>query len=341
MSDDPWEVTAGAFPAKGTVDEQLRHLVRYAILAPSGHNAQPWLFRVRGNVCEVIADRTRGLAVVDPEDRELTISCGAALGHLELAARRFGLAPETRLAPDPDDPDLLAHVTVRGGDPATDDETVLFDAITARRTTRRRFEDRPLPDEILERCVLAAEGQETGLRFVTVPAERSRVAELVAEGDRIQFGDPRFRRELSAWIHSRRAHTRDGLSADNLVDRPDVLSPVTALVVRTFDMGDGIAAQDEAIAVGSPVLAILSTQGDEMVDWLRAGRALARVLLTVTAAGATAAFLNQPIEVAELRPKLRDETGIEGMPQILLRLGYGPEVPPTARRPLDSVLVAE
>src|SRR6056297_3363168 len=81
------------FPANGSEKDQLRFLLGYAIQAPSGHNSQPWLFRLRDDAVELYADRRRALPVVDPQDRELTMSCGAALDHLAVAARYFGPAP--------------------------------------------------------------------------------------------------------------------------------------------------------------------------------------------------------------------------------------------------------
>lgn len=86
---------------------------------------------------------------------------------------------------------------------------------------------------------------------------------------------------------------------------PDSLSSVGALVIRIFAIGGGVAAKDQQIATGSPALAVLSTTGDTPQDWLAAGRALSQVLLTATAAGVSAASLNQPIEVASLRARLR------------------------------------
>jgi len=71
--------------------ESFKELLKYAVLAPSGHNTQPWLFHFnKQNDLYLIADRTRALPVVDPNDRELTISCGAALDHLEIAANAHG-----------------------------------------------------------------------------------------------------------------------------------------------------------------------------------------------------------------------------------------------------------
>ena len=121
---------------------------------------------------------------------------------------------------------------------------------------------------------------------------------------------------------------------------PDVLSSVGALVIRTFDMGKGIAAGDrEKIVNGSPILAVFATRDDGPKDWLTTGRVLARVLLRLTASGATAAFLNQPIEVESLRPRLKELLSTVFTPQLLMRFGYGSSAHQTVRRPLDDVFM--
>jgi hypothetical protein len=64
------------------------------------------------------------------------------------------------------------------------------------------------------------------------------------------------------------------------------------------------------------------------------------MLLRAQAAGVSASFLNQPIEVAELRGEVRRLVRRHGSPQLVVRLGYGPPVRPTPRRPLSAVLVS-
>ncbi len=109
--------------------------------------------------------------------------------------------------------------------------------------------------------------------------------------------------------------------------------------IPTFDTGKGQAAKDRQLAERSPILAILGTEGDAPPDWLAAGQALARVLLREQAEGVWASFLKEPIEVPELRPRLRGAIGVDGYPQLLIRMGYGREVRPTPRRPAEEVLV--
>ncbi|HEU0025359.1 MAG TPA: hypothetical protein VFQ12_12040, partial [Thermoleophilaceae bacterium] len=123
-----WHVDASRFPGDGSDEDQLEFALRYAILAPSGHNTQPWRFRIRGDTVEVHADRMRALAIVDPAGRELVISCGAALFLLRLALRRFHHAPEVALLPEPGEPTLLARVALGQPVEPTRDEAALAEA---------------------------------------------------------------------------------------------------------------------------------------------------------------------------------------------------------------------
>jgi hypothetical protein len=336
--DEPWHVSEEDYPAAGRPEEKLRFMLNYAVLAPSGHNTQPWLFGVSDDEVEIRADRTRGLPVVDPEDRALVISCGAALFHLRAAMRHFGYEDEVEILPDPDDPDLLARVRLGPDHEGPEEEQMLFQAIPERRSNRRPFEDRQVPGRLLSALQSAAREEEVWLHLVEDEDAKHTIAELIAEGDRIQMADRRFRRELASWVHPNRTRSRDGVPGYGF-GFGDLMSLAGPFVIRTFDTGKGQAAKDRQLAEGSPVLAILGTEDDTPPGWLAAGQALARVLLRARAEGVWASFLNQPIEAPGLRPRLRDAIGQSGFPQLLFRMGYGPEVRPTPRRPAEEIVV--
>jgi len=321
--------------------ERARLLLGHAVLAPSSHNSQPWLFRVDADAIEVIADRRRALPVVDPEDRELTISCGAAVGFAEIAARRFGCTARVAVGPDSDDPDLLARIRLDRGAEPTAEEVALFEAMAARRTNRTPFRPEAVPQDLLDSCAAEAAAHGVVLRATAEPTAKRTVADLVAEGDREQFHDPRFRRELASWIHSQRLGSRDGMSSAGF-GVPDVLAPIARLVIRSFDLGDDTAASDaQKIDAGSPALVLLASNRDEPAAWVATGRTLARVLLRLTAAGVAASYLNQPIETARLRPGLARAFGVAEWPQILLRVGRAESTPPAApRRPVAEVMLS-
>ncbi|MDU6750793.1 MAG: Tat pathway signal protein, partial [Bradyrhizobium sp.] len=54
--------------------------------------------------------------------------------------------------------------------------------------------------------------------------------------------------------------------------------------------------------------------------------------------GLKLAFINQPVEVASLRPELARVVGTTRRPDLVLRFGYGPALPFAPRRPVSQVL---
>ena len=62
---------------------------------------------------------------------------------------------------------------------------------------------------------------------------------------------------------------------------------------------------------------------DNNKAWLAAGLALQRLLLVATKADYSTSYLNQPIEVSELRTRLATELRTARYPPLLLRVGRG------------------
>ncbi len=335
-----WDVSSADYPEHGTVREKLGFALRLAMLAPSSHNTQPWRFRLGAERVELWADPSRQLAVCDPDGRELVISCGAALFHLSTAIRFFGHRARVKSFPDPDAPRCLARVGL--GDIRVPDQTdcTLYQSIARRRTNRGPFETRPVPTEVLAELRSSAEAEGTWLHVIETPRERNLTADLIAQADREQGADPAFRTELAAWLRANDDPRGDGIPGYSL-GIGDAASHLGPLLVRSFAWGDGRAARDRELAEGSPTLLLLGTKEETAVDWLAAGRALSAILLRACAHGLSASYLNQVIQVHSMRSALASCLGLEGYPQLVLRMGYGVPVAPTPRRRLDEVLEEE
>ena len=335
-----WQTDPADFPLGGSAADILRFVLGYAVLAPSSHNSQPWLFWIDGPRLELYADRSRRLPVVDSDDRELVMSCGATLRNLRVALNHFGEEVDIDILPDARKPDLLARLELAGRPvvptPRTENQ---FAAITRRHTSRHAFDATPVTGQIFLDLRRAAFDEGAWLFDVARQAYRA-LAYLVTDADTAQMADAAFRRELAHWMRPNHPASSDGMPGYAL-GLSDLRSVVGPLVVRTFDVGLSQAAKDEDLVRGSPLLAILSTPGDDRASWVAAGQAMQSVLLAATAAGLQASFLNQPIEVTALRTKLATELGVAGHPQLLMRFGYGPEAAPTPRRPVEDVLLRE
>jgi Nitroreductase family len=332
-----WQPNAEAYPLRGSTGDKLRFLLRYAVLAPSGHNTQPWTFEIRDDSIHLRADRRRSLPVVDPHDRELHISCGAALHHVQLAIRYLDGGEETRLLPDPGDADLLAVVRITDESGTEPDQEPMFSALTRRRSNRMAYEAKPVPPELLKRLSAAAQRYGAWLSLLVTEEQRRKLIDLIERGDLAQMADPRFRRELAAWMRPNRSSARDGIPGYAL-GLPLVASYLSPLLVRWFDVGKRQARKDSRLAEGSPILAVLGSVADSPSSWLATGQALSAVLLTARSEEVWAAFMNQPVEVDHLRPELAALAGEGGSPQLVLRMGYAPDVAPTPRRDISEVL---
>ena len=333
---------SGAPPAAGATTglltaQELERVVATAVRAPSVHNTQPWRFDLEGDDLHVRADTSRRLPLGDPLGREMLISCGAAAVHALLAVRGLGRRAHLTWTPSPDDADHVATVTVSGPLAATADELRLLDAVPLRHTDRTAYAPTAVAGPLVTELAAAALDDGAHLTAEDRPDRVHLLEGLVARADSAQRHDGPLRQETRGWVRDG-DHPSDGLPAGALPEHGHGRG--SSLALRDFDPEDAApAAGQEPPVAEHPLLLLLSTDTDTPRDWARAGGALARVLLTATAAGLVVDPHTQVLEVPGQRWRLAAELGLTGNPQMLLRVGYptGPGSPPTGRRPPHEV----
>jgi hypothetical protein len=336
---NPWKIDESGYPKAGSVREQLAFCVNYAVLAPSIHNTQPWLFHLLDGSIEVCLDRSRMLPATDPDAREMTISCGAALTNLLVAIRHFGNEASVQYMPETGNPDLVARVRMgRARSPDHQDES-LFRSIRRRRSVRRPFQSRPVPRELQRRLIWLASEYGCWLYFAEFGLDRDQIADLVEQAHQRQLNDPAYLAERASRIAAGELPGVGGLpvvssNGNSVSALGNGITPAFALAA-----GQRWRERDRELVKSSPVLFMLGTSGDTPLEWLRAGEALQQILLLAESVNVSASFLNQPCQVPDLREQLRLITGRSGPPHVLLRMGYGTGAEPTSRRPVQDVII--
>lgn len=303
---------------------QSRDVIATATAAPSVHNSQPWLFTVEPHVLTVLADPRRALHRQDPDGRELLLSCGAATQHGQLAVRSLGRSGEVTVLRADAAADVVAEVSLLPGPPQTDAERRLLDAVPRRHTDRSAFADWPVPVEVLDRLLAAAEREGAWLQVLTT-ADVLELALLQAHAQAALRSDLPAVRERAAWARTS-ARPVDGVPAHLL---PGFGSAGTApAAVRS----DGSVPD---------VVLVLGTARDDRQEWVRAGRALGRVLLEATCAGLVAAPATLALEMPTVRDALTSALSLHGAPQMVLRSGYpaGSGTEQVGRRGVEDVLL--
>jgi len=338
----PYAVDENAFPWTGSLAERAGFLLRYAVLAPSTHNTQPWKFALVPGGIEVYADYTRRMPVVDPGNRELLMSVGAAVFTLRVAAERFGLECRVTYSYTGDSERPLASIAL-GPRPAggTPDEALasLFGPIVRRHTNRHPFLLSRVPEAIIRRIRGLEAGGMAGVSVSTDGSVNSQVSELVASADRAQLADPSFRSDVAEWVRPNWTQKHDGVTGAALAMNT-VAAALGPWAARVMDTGPVRAARDRNLCAEAPGLVVIESE-DAVPHWLACGELLQHALLVLTREGLHHSYFNMPVQVSDLRVRLRAVCGLSAWPQLLLRIGFSLTEPArTPRRSVDEVLMA-
>ncbi|MBI4165279.1 MAG: Tat pathway signal protein [Acidobacteria bacterium] len=310
-------------------------LVQYATLAASSHNTQPWKFKLEPGRIVILPDLSRRCPAVDPDDHHLYASLGCAAENLLLAAEAAGLKGHHSY--------LASGSSVQVNfEETTPSRSALFEAIPRRQCSRAEYDGTALSNEQLRRLEEAGRGDGVSLLLLTAKKQKEQVAEYVAQSNTAQFGDSAWAQELKTWIrfNARDAvHTGDGLYGP-VMGSPDVPRWLGRLFMRLAFSAKRQNRKDIAHIRSSAAIAVFISEADDKPHWIEAGRCYERLALQAAALDLRTAFINQPVEVPTLRPQFGGFLGIGNRrPDLVVRIGQGPEMPRSLRRPVEQVLV--
>lgn len=333
---DQYEAAVAVTRATLAQMPEIGDFLRYATLAPSGHNTQPWKFRLNGNQITMLPDLVRRTPIVDPDDHHLFVSLGCAAENLSLACGARGRQGELRFDPSNDGAAVFEFNS------AVAAPSPLFDAIPKRQSSRCDYDGKVVSSADLKTLTSTAAIPGVDLILISDRPQIDRVRDIVIAGNTTQMLDKAFVRELRSWMRfsPRQAlRTGDGLFSATTGNPilPAWLGPTF------FDLAFKTGPENDKYArhiASSSGIAVFVGQREDHEHWVLAGRAAQRFALQATALGLKHAFINQPVEVARLRPELASLIGLPGRrPDLVMRYGYGPDLPYSARRKVNGPML--
>ncbi|MEP6827573.1 MAG: Tat pathway signal protein [Aestuariivirga sp.] len=312
-----------------------RELVRYATLSANSHNTQPWHFQLADRSILVMPDAARRLPAVDLDDHHVFASLGCAVENMVQAAPALGL----RAIPSHD---TDAHSIQVDLDTAPLERTNLFDAIPRRQSTRAIFDGQSVPPEHLRLLEEAGNSESVRMFLFTEPKQREEILSYLVAGNSSQLDDGAFVEELKSWIrfsYDEAISTRDGLfskASGNLV----LPGWIGRLIFNQVFTKDGENRKYESQLRSSSGVVVFVSEKNEPAYWVEVGRCCQRFALQATALGLRHAFINQPVEVPAVRGQFATYLGSgERRPDLVMRFGYGPELPRSLRRSVEDVVL--
>jgi len=333
-------------------DTRMRAL-SWAILAPNPHNRQPWMVDLSVPATVVLyVDTDRLLPQTDPFSRQIVIGLGCFLELMRMAALEDGIAVETEVFPEGADAARLdgrpaAVCRFRETGAAADP---LFAHVPERRSLKEPFDTaRPVADAALE--ALRAAALHTQVGATNDPGEVAALRRLSHEALEVEIDTPHtFRESVDLFRIGRR-------EVDANPDGIDFTGPVfeSLRLAGLFDRQT--AADTSSMAFTQGRAAVLEncetamghvwqvTEGNSRAEQIAAGRDWLRINLAATALGLGTQPLSQALQeypemaghYAAIHEKLAPGGGTV---QMFARLGYGPQVGPSPRWPVEAKIMA-
>lgn len=307
-------------------------LVHCARLAANSHNSQPWRFRESDRGIDLIPDFSRRLPAVDPDDHHLYASLGCAAENLCLAAYALGRVPELSFDAE--------RITIALA-PIVPQSTARFAAIAQRRTSRSAYDGSQLSTAALTQLERAVHSSGVDCLMIADRQRIDTVLEFALAANTAQLRDRAFVAELRSWIRFNTAAALD--SSDGLASacfgNPDL---PTWLGRMAFPLLLRPASENRRLAAhirSASAMVVISAHRDNPAGWFEAGRAAQRFQLEATVLGLQTAWINQPVESPASRASFARAMGLSDQrPDLVLRVGRGPQMPHSARRPVSSIL---
>ncbi|MEM7064431.1 MAG: Tat pathway signal protein [Cyanobacteria bacterium P01_B01_bin.77] len=316
-------------------DCDYTNLVKYATLAASSHNTQPWKFRLEPGRISIFPDLTRRCPAVDLDDHHLYVSLGCAATNLTESALSAGLSSRVSF----DQTTSAVQIDFEKG-PVSNSR--LFNAIPQRQCSRTLYDGSKLTLQELQQLESVSQGTGVSILLLTDQDKKQTIIDYVAKGNMTQMSDSSWMNELKTWIRCNESHavaTGDGLYSRSM-GNPDMPTLLANLILRFVIKPEIQNKKDEKYIQSSSGIAVFFSGIDDKAYWVEVGRCYERFALQATVLGVQTAFINSPVEVPELRTQFANWLGIgECRPDLIVRFGRGPVMPHSLRRPVEDVLV--
>lgn len=318
---------------------QIKSLLKYVLLAPSGYNTQPWKFRLGENSLEIIPDYTRARLNTDPDYREFYMSLGAAAFNLEVAAKHFGMGFKKIYRFDESSPNNSIYFEFTG-EKTKSESSPLFQAISTRHTNRFPYTKTKLSKNIVTQLRTLPHPDSVDFHLITRPGDISAFAKLINYSFLLWSRQQALVEELETWLRDDLEFSPDGLPTG-----------VINLYKLAINLKYYLHPDDPEIKVGSlksenlaknaPALVVISTKKDSVSNWFEAGEFFELLVLTLASHGFTTDFFNYPLALKKTRKNVAKLIETDNLPQLLFRLGEPTIIPPkTSRYPLSKLLIS-
>lgn len=269
----------------------IEKIMKAALQAPSGENAQPWQFKIVGNKIYQYLVPERDQSAYNYGQYASYVANGAALENIEIASRALGLQPKTEILPDLKNLNLVAIITLEKSHPQNEP---LYEYIEKRVTNRKPYKKEPLTAE--QKQILLSQKVE-GAEFLLTddPKHIEMLAEVGATNEYIMLQNKAIHNFFFShinWTEQEENERRYGFYIKTL----ELPSPAQFMfkifskwsrmrIFNALGFPKMVLKQNAQVYASAGAMGAITIPGSTPRDFINAGRLTQRVWLTVTKLG--------------------------------------------------------
>jgi len=315
-----WGIKVDDFPHNSTLNEQIKFLLNFALLAPSGHNSQPWELKLKDNTILIFKNQKRFLIEHDAQGRQCYISIGCLIENLIIAADYFGFETKINYFSSNQQDRLVANITLTKNLLETKNPQHLINYITRRVSDKNKYSGVEPQSQIIEDL---SKGAPPEINIVAATGEtKNALAKIIIEAQIQVMDKDNFRKELSNFIKSNTTKSYYGMPGFT-IGIPGPISFIASKLIKIFNLSKLTKKQDLDLLINNtPTIFVITTGSDYPLNWINCGRFLENLWLQLTKQGFVCAPWAGAVQLPIFREKVKKLLNLQSYPQVILRCGY-------------------
>lgn len=327
-----WNIDFNDFSNQKTTFNKLSFLIKFAVLAPSSHNNQPWKFSIKENSIFIYPENSRWLPISDPDYRYFFISLGCALENLLIAADFYGLSTDVSYFPVGED-DAAARVDFKFPEKInnnyTGDKKHLAFSVPERCVNRNKYIDKQIPQYLIEQIKNFSD-EEVEVSIVFDQEKKEKMSKIMLDSRVKAFDNKAFRAEMSKYKKNNWTRSPVGITGATMgFSTP--MSFISSSIIKNINVMRLIRKKEEdLLKKHTPLFVTIGTKENTKHNWLKGGRIFERCLLTTRQHNVQTSIsaFSSDLEKEQIKEILDTEYS----PLIFFRAGYTSKIFPHSPR---------
>ena len=308
-----WHINTKAFSNAWPDEQKLQYFARFAILAPSGHNTQPWHFDFQKDQVSISANKSRHLYYSGIQAAEPFVSLGACLQTMQLAASGYGYNLEITYNFSGR---AIAVAKISG---KIKSSSSLLSAIKQRVSNRHSYRTDAISRQILS-SFFKSRYKGVTCQVVSNKQDIAYIAKLTAIATITIMSDKSFRVELSKWVRNNLTKQHDGMPGF-VQGMPTPPSLLAKHVIKNINISKSQAKKDAQRVLHSANLIIIMVNDKKKQTLLEAGRQYADICILAQQQGFATSGVGAAAIDPETNSRISKHFQLNDYPLAIIRIG--------------------